>query len=63
MKFHKHSEGGVTLFMVAGKDAAKALTRMEGMKVPASVNHYAKTTVIIVNDKNAPAIEEELQRR
>ena len=60
MKYYKHSEGGRTVFMVAGDDANEAITRIGDANVPAGVSYYEKMTVVIVKD--AAAFERELQR-
>ena len=57
MKFYKHTEGGTTVFMVAGEAATEAVKRMESVSVPVSVNFYASTTVVIVKDDHAAAVE------
>ena len=50
------------MFMVAGNDATEALKRAGDANVPVGVSYYENTTVIIVKDEHAPAIERELQR-
>ena len=48
--------------MVEGNDSNEALKRVGDTNVPARVSYYEKTTVTIVKDEYAQALEKELQR-
>jgi hypothetical protein len=62
VKFYESSHGGMTMFLVAGNDSYTAIQRVSDANVPAGINYYEKTVVILVKDKEKNAVRKELSK-